>query len=234
MIAARMQLALNSWYARTAGGDDRPAFYDIDATYPALRKIDRAFPAIRAEVLTIMDRREDVPRLHETDSGQHCISATTPHDWRVLYLSLMGVQAGPNRALCPVTSAAVDKVPQIFQVCFSILDPGKSVPPHCGPYYGYLRYHLPLIVPENNPPTLVVNGEPHTWREGESILFDDTLSHEVLNTSDGLRVVLIVDVPRPMPLAQTLLNRCARRVAGRMYGKPTLRRALEYTVADRH
>lgn len=228
MIAARMQLALNSWYARTAGGDDRPAFYDIDATCPALRRIDRAFPAIRAEVLGILRRREDVPRLHETDDGQRCISAATPHDWRVLYLSLMGVQAAPNRALCPATCAAVDQVPRVFQACFSILDPAKSVPPHCGPYYGYLRYHLALVVPDHDPPTLRVKGEPHTWREGESILFDDTLTHEVINTSAEPRVVLIVDVPRPMPLAQTVLNRLARRVAGRMYGEPVLRRALEY------
>jgi aspartyl/asparaginyl beta-hydroxylase (cupin superfamily) len=228
MIAARMQLALNQWYARTAGGDDRPAFYDIDATYPALRRIDRAYPAIRDEVLGIIDQRAAVPRLHETDEAQHCISATTPNDWRVLYLSLMGVRAGPNRSRCPVTAAAVDRVPGVFQVCFSILDPGKSVPPHCGPYYGYLRYHLALVVPPDSPPVLTVKGEPHTWREGESILFDDTLTHEVSNTAAGPRVVLIVDVPRPMPLPQAMLNRVARKVAGRMYGRPVLRRALDY------
>jgi aspartyl/asparaginyl beta-hydroxylase (cupin superfamily) len=222
---------VNSWFLKTAGGDGRPAFHDIDAVCPALRRIDRAFPEIRAEVLGILDRRHELPLLHETDPGQECISDATPEDWRVLYLSLMGARADANRARCPVTSAAVDRVPGVFQSCFSILDPGKSVPPHAGPYFGYLRYHLALVVPDQDPPQLKVNGEPYTWREGESILFDDTHTHEVINTSAEPRVVLIVDVFRPMPLAQTLVNRGARRLAARVYGRPTLQRALEH-VSD--
>jgi aspartyl/asparaginyl beta-hydroxylase (cupin superfamily) len=39
----------------------------------------------------------------------------------------------------------------------------------------------------------------HTWREGESLLFDDSWNHEVVNESDGIRVILIVDILRPMP-----------------------------------
>ena len=31
---------------------------------------------------------------------------------------------------------------------FSILEPGKHLPPHRGPYNGVLRLHLGLIVPE--------------------------------------------------------------------------------------
>lgn len=31
----------------------------------------------------------------------------------------------------------------------------------------------------------------HTWKEGQSIVFDDSLEHEVYNQSDDIRVVLI-------------------------------------------
>ena len=43
-------------------------------------------------------------------------------------------------------------IPNLFQAFFSILEPGKSIPAHEGPYCGYLRYHLGLIVPEESPP----------------------------------------------------------------------------------
>jgi aspartyl/asparaginyl beta-hydroxylase (cupin superfamily) len=217
---------VNSWFLRTAGGDGRPAYYDIDSYYPQLRQIDHAFPEIRGEAVALLSRRDEVPRLHETDPGQECISAATPNDWRVYYLTLAGAKARPNQARCPATARVLDRVPGVFQACFSILDAGKSVPPHRGPYGGYLRYHLGLIVPDNDPPQLKVNGQAYTWREGEGMLFDDTHEHEVINICAEPRVVLIVDVFRPMPLAQTLVNRGARRLGARLYGQPILRNAL--------
>lgn len=221
---------MSKWFIATAGGRDRPAFFDIDKVCPALRHIDRAYPAIRAEVMAILHDQQKAPLLHETDATQACISNSTPYDWRVFYLSLMGINEKQNRARCPATAAAVDRIPGIFQACFSILDPGKSIPPHNGPYGGYLRYHLGLIVPAEKPPQLKVRGELYTWREGESVLFDDSHDHEVINSSDGPRVVLIVDVPRPMPLPQALANRFGRALGGVMYGRPTLQRATPHTT----
>ena len=43
--------------------------------------------------------------------------------------------------------AALRQVPNLLGAFFSILDPGKSIPAHDGPYTGYLRYHLALKVP---------------------------------------------------------------------------------------
>lgn len=217
---------VNTWFQKTAGGDDRPAYFDIDSYYPQLRRIDHAYPEIRAEAMALLGRRAEVPRLHETDPGQECISASTPNDWRVYYLMLAGAKAQPNRAQCPATARAIDRVPGVFQACFSILDAGKSVPPHRGPYSGYLRYHLGLVVPDDHPPQLKVNGQPYTWREGESVLFDDTHEHLVINTCAEPRVVLIVDVFRRMPLPQTLVNRGVRRLGARLYGQPVLRNVL--------
>ena len=45
-----------------------------------------------------------------------------------------------------------------------------------------------------------------TWEEGRSVLFDDSWNHEVFNSSDDLRVVLIVDVLRPMPFSLHAAN----------------------------
>ena len=44
------------------------------------------------------------------------------------------------------------------------------------------------------------------WKEGESILFDDSWEHEVYNKSNDIRVVLIVDFLRPMPFHLHAIN----------------------------
>ena len=38
-----------------------------------------------------------------------------------------------------------------------------------------------------------VGGEVADWREGASLVFDDTYEHEAWNDTDGTRVVLFVD-----------------------------------------
>ena len=52
-----------------------------------------------------------------------------------------------------------------------------------------------------------VKDQVHVWEEGKSILFDDSWNHEVTNHSSDLRVVLIVDVLRPMIWPLHALNR---------------------------
>ena len=109
-----------------------------------------------------------------------------------------------NQAKCPRTTGLIGKIPGVVSAFFSILDPGKSIPAHRGPYLGYLRYHLALRVPKNNPPKMRVKDEFHL--SGKSIVFDDSLEHEVYNKSDETRVVLIVDFLRPMNLPAHALN----------------------------
>jgi beta-hydroxylase len=52
-----------------------------------------------------------------------------------------------------------------------------------------------------------VDGETYHWKNGESLIFDDTYQHRAWNQSDELRVVLFVDFLRPMPRLPDLLNR---------------------------
>ena len=82
---------------------------------------------------------------------------------------------------------------------FSILAAGKHIPNHRGPYKGVLRHHLGLIVPEPAADCRIrVGDEIRHWTEGGSLVFDDTYDHEVWNDTDGERVVLFLDVVRPL------------------------------------
>jgi aspartyl/asparaginyl beta-hydroxylase (cupin superfamily) len=42
-----------------------------------------------------------------------------------------------------------------------------------------------------------VGNETRPWREGEVVIFDDSIEHEAWNRSQQLRVVLLFDIWRP-------------------------------------
>lgn len=227
MDTKSIQHAVSGWFRRTAGGSDRPVMFDIDTTYPALRSLDHSYADIRAELDVVLKDRDTLPAYHDLDPDQATISKTTPKEWKIFYLWAMGERAEPNASKCPRTSELLDSIPGVFQAFFSILEPGKSIPEHEGPYCGYLRYHLGLVVPPEAPPSIRVRDKWHTWQEKQSVLFDDSWNHEVVNESSGERIVLIVDVLRPMPLPQTIVNHGVALAARYVYGRKVLRRAAE-------
>jgi len=215
--AARALGLLNRLFRRHVGGARRPPFFDIDATYPSLRLLDRNYPIIREELLAVLQDQERIPRYHEISKAETYISGTVDpaKSWRVFMLAHVSGGIPTNQARCPRTSALLDQIPGLLQAFFSILDPGKSIPAHDGPYLGYLRYHLALLVPSVDPPSMRVKDQVHTWREGHSILFDDSWNHQVYNTSPERRVVLIVDVVRPMAWPLHAINWLVTRVLAR-------------------
>jgi beta-hydroxylase len=91
---------------------------------------------------------------------------------------------------------------------FSILSPRKHILDHRGPYKGVLRYHLGLIVPREPEACRIRVGEDiRHWEAGKSMIFDDTFNHEVWNDTDETRVVLFLDVLRPLPFPESAINR---------------------------
>jgi aspartyl/asparaginyl beta-hydroxylase (cupin superfamily) len=62
------------------------------------------------------------------------------------------------------------------------------------------------------------------WKERKAILFDDSLQHEVVNNAEEDRIVLIVDVLRPMPAMPQYVNRLFSQTAIRyVYAKGVLK-----------
>ena len=98
-------------------------------------------------------------------------------------------------------------VPGMQTAMFSILAPGKHIPEHNGPYKGVIRYHLGLKVPRAADRCRIRVGDTYaTWREGASLIFDDTYEHEVWNDTDEERVVLFLDVVRPLRFPMNVVN----------------------------
>ncbi len=64
-----------------------------------------------------------------------------------------------------------------------------------------MRFHVGLAMPRDEQgqlgAVLWIDGEPHVLDNGGSLLWDDTYPHEVLNTTDKVRIALLLDVWRP-------------------------------------
>lgn len=121
--------------------------------------------------------------------------------WTALYLWRNGQFVSDVASRCPATVKALEDVPlsrigaRTPSVFFSRLEPGAHIPPHTGMLNMRLLCHLPLIVPEGC--WLRVGNETREWRDGELLIFDDSIEHEALNPSNEVRIVLIFDIWRP-------------------------------------
>lgn len=200
------------WFANKlmrlqTGRANRPVFYDIDETKPELRRLDENWETILAELQQVLPQQSNMPRYHEMDALQEGISNLDDKAWRVYFLAMgWAGKDFPMRASCPKTVELLDGIPNLLQAFFSILEPGKDVPHHEDPMMHYLRYHLALIVPDEDPPKIRVKDQFYTWKTGESMVFDDSWDHEVFNQAKSERVVLVVDFLRPVPWPMHLLN----------------------------
>jgi len=182
-----------------------PEFFD-PADFPWVRALEANWRTIRGELDGVLTRRERLPNFQDISTDQR--SLTQDDRWKTFVLYGYGYKAPRNCARCPETARLVEQVPGMLTAFFSILAPGKHIPSHRGPYKGVIRYHLALMVPEPRERCrLRVGGTTVHWEEGKSLVFDDTYKHEVWNDTSGTRVVLFMDVLRPLPFPLSALNR---------------------------
>lgn len=122
-------------------------------------------------------------------------------DWSTLYLWEKGGAVPALTDRFPRTMEAVEKLDlcrigvRAPSILFSRLAAGARIPPHHGVMNARLICHLPLIVPPGC--GFRVAGETRQWREGELLVFDDTVEHEAWNDGSSDRIILIFDVWRP-------------------------------------
>jgi ornithine lipid ester-linked acyl 2-hydroxylase len=178
--------------------------YD-NAVFPWTAEIEREWRAIRAELAHVLTRKDDLPGFHELATDVATISQD--RGWKTFFLCGYGFYSDNNIKLCPQTWTACQKIPGLITVMFSILEPGKHLPPHRGPYNGVLRLHLGLIVPEPREQLGIrVEQDVYRWKEGDAVVFDDAYEHEAWNYTPHTRVVLFVDFRKPLRFPANVLN----------------------------
>jgi beta-hydroxylase len=173
--------------------------------FPWVKHIEENWGVIRGELERVLEDREALPNFQDISKDQ--IEITDDDRWKTFFLYGYGFKAKLGVEMCPRTAALMEQIPGMKTAMFSILSPRKHILDHRGPYKGVLRYHLGLIVPADAEACRIRVGEDvRHWEEGKSIIFDDTFNHEVWNDTDQTRVVLFVDVLRPLPFPYGAIN----------------------------
>jgi beta-hydroxylase len=175
------------------------------AIFPWVRTLEENWKTIRRELEDVLTYREQLPNFQDISTDQESI--TDDDRWKTFFFFGYGFKSEANCARCPETTQLLEQVPGMTTAFFSILSPHKHIPDHRGPYKGVLRYHLALMIPEPREACRIrVDDEFAHWDEGKSLLFDDSYDHEAWNDSDSIRVVLFMDVVRPLKPVVGRLN----------------------------
>jgi beta-hydroxylase len=160
---------------------------------------------IRAELETILKAREYVPSFQQISPDQQRIAKGD--NWKTFVLYGFGRQAARNCHYCPETVRVLETISSLRNAWFSILAPGYHIPPHRGVTKGLLRCHLALTVPQQREHCVIrIDDQRLQWQEGKCLVFDDTYEHEVWNNTDEERVVLFIDIDRPLKPLGRLIN----------------------------
>jgi aspartate beta-hydroxylase len=178
-------------------------FFDRDH-FPWLDSLEAQTELIRAEALALLKAGNGIRpyvRLADGTPENKWSALDNSLDWSAAFLWEYGVADPQVCERCPATAAFLGKIvdnripgksPTAF---FSVLQPGKRIPPHTGVTNTRSIVHLALTVPEKC--GFRVGGETRLWEEGRAFVFDDTIEHEAWNDSDHPRIVLIFDVWNP-------------------------------------
>ena len=181
--------------------------------FPWVEHIEQNSTVIREEAERLLEHQADLANFQDISKDQ--IALTDDDRWKTFFLYGYGFEAKLGVEMCPRTAALMREIPGMRTAMISILSPRKHILDHRGPYKGVLRYHLGLIVPEDAEACRIrVGDDIRHWEEGKSLVFDDTFNHEVWNDTDETRVVLFVDVLRPLPGPEDAINRAIVKAIG--------------------
>jgi beta-hydroxylase len=211
-IGARL-LHLTERFVLRASTVPTTPFLPLD-TFSWIPQLEEHWSTIRAELDDVLTYRNELPNFQDISVDQ--ASITEDDGWKTYFFFGYGFRADANCERCPKTAALLDGIPGLTTAFFSILSPGKHIGEHRGPWRGVLRYHLALEVPEPAQSAgISVGGQVEHWEAGHSLLFDDGYEHFAWNDTDGVRVVLFVDVIRPLRRPADQINRALIWAIGR-------------------
>ncbi|HYF46493.1 MAG TPA: aspartyl/asparaginyl beta-hydroxylase domain-containing protein [Acidimicrobiales bacterium] len=201
LLAANHRRVAKAW-------TDRPGPIYGAAVVPELIELEAAWADIRAEwdAVTSTGLRPlpmDLLAGHEFGADG---------SWDAVVLCHNGGWEDLNTKRFPVTTGVLRRLSGLRAALFSVLAPRATIPPHRGANNGVLRAHLGVVVPGGLGATsLEVGTSKICWEEGRAFAFDDTFVHAAHNRADDDRVVLMLELNRPLPRVADVRNRFVQR-----------------------
>ncbi|MCK9509768.1 MAG: aspartyl/asparaginyl beta-hydroxylase domain-containing protein [Pigmentiphaga sp.] len=168
----------------------------IDAApFPGLRILDDNWEIIRDEARALAEAQRIKAAEQNNDAGFNSFFKT---GWKRFYLKWYDAQHPSAAEFCPQTVRLLRGIPEVKAAMFAVLPPGAKLNPHRDPFAGSLRYHLGLDTPNDDGCFIEVDGERYSWRDGQSVIFDETYIHWAENTTGQTRTILFCDIERPL------------------------------------
>jgi len=200
-----------------------PEFLDLEDNFTNYKVFESNYQPLKDEVLKFVHTAgiKNVSLSREIFGGENDYTGSdvkkNEHGeetgWRLMALKIGDNVTSTCLEQFPVLAQALGRVPEVVSCALSILEPGVMIPIHIGYYKGIMRYMLPLQVPDERENCFLwVNGIKYSWAEGKSVLWDDTYPHKVFNNTKQIRIVLFMDVLRPLTGFMNKLNHWALRL----------------------
>jgi beta-hydroxylase len=182
-----------------------PSFLNRGEYFPQSKEFESHWKEIRSELDTLLSRTnngKEIRFTRDSFSGENNEIGADGDDekgWRIYHVRLGSSFTKHGRRDFPTLCKILRKCPNVVACSVSILEGKTHIPMHVGYFKGVMRYMLALKIPKNKDSCfLCVNGDRYTWNEGGGVLWDDTYPHRVENNTNENRVVLYMDVKRPM------------------------------------
>jgi beta-hydroxylase len=202
-LGRRIVWGLDRYFGRKSRFGDH-AFFD-NRDFPWVAAVEADWRKVRRELDALLPYTADMPNFQDISREQ--LKLSQDDGWKTYFFYAYGIKAPANCRRCPETVRLLKRMPGMKTAFFSILAPGKHLPPHRGPFKGVLRLHLALVIPEPAAKCGIrVGAETRHWQEGKVMIFDDTFDHEAWNGTERPRVVLFVDILRPTRFPANVLN----------------------------
>ncbi|MES2742094.1 MAG: lipid A hydroxylase LpxO [Pseudomonadota bacterium] len=163
--------------------------------FSELAPLSQHWQVIRAEAENLLALQKIKSAEKNDDAG---FNSFFKNGWKRFYLKWYDASHPSAERLCPRTFALLRDIPCVKAAMFAALPPGGKLNQHRDPYAGSLRYHLGLATPNDDRCFIEVDGERHSWRDGEGVIFDETYIHWAVNGSERERIILFCDIERPM------------------------------------
>lgn len=188
-----------------------PTFLDRNLYFPNHKLLENpsTFKKIKDEVDTMLKKTNggnELTLTQDTFSGQNKyigsdikIQNGKKRAWRLLNIKVGELYSQDAITNFPTLVRILKRIPNVKSCVISVLEPGIRIPIHVGYYKGVMRYMLATHVPRDRKNVfLCANGIKYNWTEGEGVLWDDTYAHKVYNNTDESRVIIYMDVIRPL------------------------------------
>jgi aspartyl/asparaginyl beta-hydroxylase (cupin superfamily) len=203
-FGGRFRIKLDRFLVRYSKVGNSPVL--DNSCFPWTQDIESNWEKIRDEALAVMKEPDTIPPLREISPDHAGIARD--NGWKSFFIWGYGYKHPENALSCPETTRIVERIPGLVSAFYSIHVPGLHIPVHRGVTKGIVNCHLALKIPQEREKCwMMLDGTDYPWTDGKALMFDDTYEHAVWNNSNENRIILLIQVLRPMRFPGSLVAR---------------------------